>query len=114
MQRASASVRGVDFSFEIGTEYRDPATGESWIDFPTAGAAAWVHRSANGHPFGPRAQRELDAGRVQRALTVGALCSSKDGVWQVLTDWSRSSLYSRTHQDVALDTASLVALVPMS
>lgn len=78
--------------FEIGTMYRDAATGESWIDFPVAGAAAWVHRSANGYPFDPRAQRARDAERVLRVLAVGALRSSNEGAWYVLTEWARSLL----------------------
>ena len=89
-ERASDPARGLALTFEVGTRYRDPATGESWIDYPVAGDAAWADRSAAGHAFNPRAQRARDASRIQRVLAVGAVCSA--GEWAVLADWARTPL----------------------
>jgi len=91
-QRAPSTARGVELSFEVGSEYRDPATGDAWIDYPVAGSAAWSHRAANGVPFDARAQRGRDANRVQRVLATGAVGSRDQGAWRVLADWARSTL----------------------
>ena len=89
-QRASDPARGLALTFEVGKRYREPATGETWIDFPVAGAAAWADRSASGHPFNPRAQRARDAGRIQRVLAVGVVCSARE--WAILADWVRTPM----------------------
>ena len=90
--RAPSTARGVELLFEIGCEYRDPATGDAWIDYPVAGSAAWTHRATNGVPFDAAAQRGRDAHRVHRVLATGAVASRDQGAWRVLAEWARSAL----------------------
>ena len=49
--------------------------------------------ASDGRPFSPRAQRTRDAERILRALAIGAVRSSNDGAWRVLTDWARLALH---------------------
>jgi hypothetical protein len=81
--------RGITIRYERGMEFRDPSSGETWLDFAEGGVAAWARRARDGRPLDPAWQDRFDISRRERVIAIGAV--SKAPAWAILT--SRVRLY---------------------
>jgi hypothetical protein len=81
---------GVDLVFEIGQEFRDPASGETWLHFAADGAAVWAGRSRDGNALDPAWQDRFDIARRERVLAIGAVSTAH--AWALVTAYVRAYL----------------------